>query len=204
MADTVDLRDVYTGGHSKRVAELVRGILQQMEISGPETAIIEIAARLHDIGKIGVADSILKKPARLLPEEMATMRTHPEKGAALISKYKDFSRGAEMILYHHERWDGTGYPAGIKANDIPFGARVIAVADGFDAMTSDRTYRKALSIGQAIQILLDGRDTQWDSKVVMALLGFLSSQAATGAVESGTNIGMAISPPLSGNAIHSK
>ena len=201
MADMVDLRDVYTGGHSKRVADLVRGILIQMEISGPEATIVEIAARLHDIGKIGIADSILKKPARLLPEEMTVMRTHPEKGAELISKYKDFSRGAEMILYHHERWDGTGYPAGIKANDIPFGARVIAVADGFDAMTSDRTYRKALSTGQAIQILLDGRDTQWDSKVVMALLGLLSRQAAKNSLENGNKVEVGVSQSISGSTI---
>jgi HD-GYP domain-containing protein (c-di-GMP phosphodiesterase class II) len=204
MADTVDLRDVYTGGHSKRVAALVRGILLQMEISGPEATIVEIAARLHDIGKIGIADSILKKPARLLPEEMATMRTHPEKGAELISKYKDFSRGAEMILYHHERWDGTGYPAGLKANEIPFGARVLAVADGFDAMTSDRTYRKALSTGQAVQILLDGRDTQWDSKVVMALLGYLSRQAADETAEGENIFGIKVPASLPGNTFSSR
>lgn len=177
MADTVDLRDIYTGGHSRRVAEIVRGMLMQMSISGPEATLTQIAARLHDIGKIGIADNLLQKPDTLLPDEMQVMRTHSTKGAELIAKYKDFARGAAMILYHHERWDGRGYPAGLKGSEIPFGARVIAVADAFDAMTSDRPYRKALSTGQAIQVLLDGRGTQWDPKIVMALLGYLAQES---------------------------
>jgi HD-GYP domain-containing protein (c-di-GMP phosphodiesterase class II) len=166
MADTVDLRDIYTGGHSKRVAELVRAILMQLKISGPEATLIELAARLHDIGKIGIPDSILVKPSTLGPEEMAQMQTHSQKGADLISKYKDFTRGAMIIRHHHERWDGFGYPAGLKGPEIPFGARIIAVADSFDAMTSDRPYRTALSRERAIQILLEGRGTQWDTNVV--------------------------------------
>jgi len=177
MADTVDLRDQYTGGHSKRVADLLRQTLVQLKLFGPEATLIEISARLHDIGKIGIPDSILTKPGKLSPEEMAIMRTHPRKGAELISKYKDFSRGAEMILHHHERWDGQGYPSGLKEHEIPFGARVIAVADGFDAMTSDRPYRKALSAHQAIQVLLEGRGKQWDPNVVNAFVDMLINQA---------------------------
>jgi HD-GYP domain-containing protein (c-di-GMP phosphodiesterase class II) len=166
MADTVDLRDIYTGGHSKRVAELVRQTLIQLNMSGPEATLIEISARLHDIGKIGISDAILMKPGQLSPEEMAMMQTHPQKGAELISKYKDFGRGAMIILHHHERWDGTGYPVRLKGHEIPFGARIIAVADSFDAMTSDRPYRKALSANQALQILLEGRGKQWDPQIV--------------------------------------
>jgi len=170
LADTVDLRDRYTGGHSKGVAELVHQTLIQLKISGPEAMLIETSARLHDIGKIGIPDSILKKPGLLLPEEMAVMRTHSQKGAELIAKYKDFSRGAMMIMHHHERWDGDGYPSGLKEYAIPFGARVISVVDSFDAMTSDRPYRKALSTNQAIQILLEGRGTQWDPNIVDAFV----------------------------------
>jgi HD-GYP domain-containing protein (c-di-GMP phosphodiesterase class II) len=166
MADTVDLRDIYTGGHSKRVADLVSQTLVQLKISGPEATLIEISARLHDIGKIGIPDHILMKPGKLSPEEMAVMQTHPRKGADLISKYKDFSRGALIIMHHHERWDGMGYPVGLKGHEIPFGARLIAVADSFDAMTSDRPYRKALSANQAFQILLEGRGKQWDPQIV--------------------------------------
>jgi hypothetical protein len=176
MADTIDLRDTYTGGHSKKVADLVHQTLMQLNITGPEATLIEIAARLHDIGKIGIPDSILLKPGKLLPEEMAVMQTHSQKGAELISKYKDFSRGAEMIMYHHERWDGQGYPAGLKGHQIPFGARIIAVADSFEAMTSDRPYRKALSVHEAIQILLEGRGKQWDLNIVNAFVDLVISQ----------------------------
>lgn len=177
MADTVDLRDIYTGGHSKRVAGLVRETLMQLKISGPEATLIELAARLHDIGKIGIPDSILVKPGKLLPDEMAHMRTHSQKGADLISKYRDFARGAMIIKHHHERWDGLGYPAGLKGSEIPFGARVIAVADSFDAMTSDRPYRTASSRQRAIQTLLEGRGSQWDASVVNAFVDMIDEVA---------------------------
>jgi HD-GYP domain-containing protein (c-di-GMP phosphodiesterase class II) len=176
LADTVDLRDRYTGGHSKGVAELVRKTLVQLKISGPEATLIETSARLHDIGKIGIPDSILMKPGLLLPQEMAVMRTHPEKGAELIAKYKDFSRGATMIMHHHERWDGNGYPSGLKEYAIPFGARVISVVDSFDAMTSDRPYRKAMSPHQAIHILLEGSGTQWDPNIVNDFVDMIMKQ----------------------------
>jgi len=176
MADTVDLRDMYTGGHSNRVSHLVQQILIQLKVSGPEAKLIEMTARLHDIGKIGIPDMILMKPGTLSVEEMAVMQTHPQKGAELISKYKDFSRGASIILHHHERWDGTGYPARLKGYEIPFGARVLAVADSFDAMTSDRPYRKALTVHQAIQTLLEGRGTQWEPAVVNALVNMIMIQ----------------------------
>jgi HD-GYP domain-containing protein (c-di-GMP phosphodiesterase class II) len=176
MADTVDLRDTYTGGHSGHVADLVQQMLIQLKISGPEATLIEISARLHDIGKIGIPDRILLKPGKLLPEEMAIMQTHSQIGAELISRYKDFSRGAAMIMHHHERWDGHGYPAGLKGHEIPFGARVIAVADSFEAMTSDRPYRRALSVDQAIEILLEGRGKQWDPSIVNVLVDLVMIQ----------------------------
>lgn len=176
MADTVDLRDMYTGGHSTRVADLVHQILIQLNVAGPEAKLIEMSARLHDIGKIGIPDAILMKPGTLSAAEMAVMQTHPQKGAELISKYKDFSRGASIIMHHHERWDGDGYPARLTGYEIPFGARVLAVADSFDAMTSDRPYRKALSVYQAIQILLEGRGTQWEPAIVNAFVDMIMSQ----------------------------
>jgi HD-GYP domain-containing protein (c-di-GMP phosphodiesterase class II) len=176
MADTVDLRDTCTGGHSKQVADLVRQTLAQLKVSGPEAMLIETAASLHDLGKIGIPDRILLKPGKLLAEERAIMQTHPQKGAELISKYKDFSRGARIIMHHHERWDGQGYPAGLKEHEIPFGARVIAVADSFDAMTSDRPYRKALSVDRAIQILLEGSGRQWDPVIVNVFVDMIIDQ----------------------------
>lgn len=176
LADIVDLRDIYTGGHSRRVADLVNQTLNQLKIFGKEAEIIVTAARLHDIGKIGTPDDILKKPGRLTEEEMLVMQSHSQRGADLISKYNTFSRGVSMVRHHHERWDGHGYPDRLKDYEIPFGARVIAVADSFDAMTSDRPYRQALSETQAIQILLEGRGDQWDPGIVDALVDLISNR----------------------------
>ena len=188
MADTVDLRDMYTGGHSQRVADLVQQTLIQLKVAGPEATLIEISARLHDIGKIGIPDTILMKPGKLSPEEVSVMQTHPQKGAELISKYKDFSRGASIILHHHERWDGEGYPARLKGYEIPFGARVIAVADGFDAMTSDRPYRKALSVHEAIHTLLEGRGSQWEPAIVNAFVDMVMMQVHEESTEPGSEL----------------
>jgi len=174
MADAVDLRDAYTGGHSARVASLVRNILETMQIAGIEADLTIMAARVHDIGKIGIPDSILNKAGRLTSEEEAEMRLHPEQGAQLLARYADFRRGVDMVQHHHEAWDGTGYPHRLSKTDIPLGARMIAVADSFDAMTSDRPYRRALSIDQATSILLAGRGSQWDPAIVDAFLASIA------------------------------
>lgn len=170
MADTVDLRDPWMRGHSKRVAEYAALILQQLRRSGSEAEMIVAAARIHDIGNIGIPDQLLCKPGRLTPEEHALVETHAERGAELLRRYPDFLAGAEMVRHHHERWDGTGYPARLQALDIPFGARVIAVADSFDAMTSERPYRNGLTATEAAVILREGRGSQWDAAVVDAFL----------------------------------
>jgi putative nucleotidyltransferase with HDIG domain len=179
MADAVDLRDPYTGGHSRRVAELASRIVQHMQILGIEAELIETAARLHDIGKIGIPDAVLNKPAEFTPQDRAIMEQHSEKGADLLSGYVDFARGADIVLSHHERWDGGGYPHHKKGHEIPFGARVIAVADSFDAMTTDRPYRRARTVVQAAQILREGSGSQWDPEVVTALLEILEGVAQT-------------------------
>lgn len=170
MADAVDLRDPYTGGHSRRVAEYCAGILDELQITGEEAELILTAARVHDIGKIGIADDILKKAGALSPAEQETIEGHTDAGANLLKRYPDFARGREIVLHHHERWDGKGYPAHLKGMNIPLGARVIAVADAYDAMTSDRPYRRALSQQQAIVILKQERGHQWDPRIVDALL----------------------------------
>lgn len=176
LADAVDLRDPYTGGHSRRVTALCKGILRELGIFGQEADLIIAAARVHDIGKIAIPDELLRKPGRLTPEEWAIMATHPEQGAQFVARYEDFARGADIVRHHHERWDGGGYPAGLKEFDIPFGARVVAVADGFDAMTSDRPYRPAMSVAQAAAILRQGRGQQWDSTIVDAFLRSIADQ----------------------------
>jgi len=175
MADAVDLRDAYTGGHSRRVAEYSRGILRELNVGGPEADLTYVAARVHDIGKIGVPDAILNKPGRLNPQEKRIMDSHAERGAELLARYADFARGAAIVLHHHERWNGRGYPKGLKGLEIPFGARIIAVVDSFDAMTSDRPYRSALSVAQAARILSKGRGQQWDPAMVDAFLRHLAA-----------------------------
>ena len=166
MADAVDLHDPYTGEHSRRVAELTVLILRQMKIVGIEVNLIETAARLHDIGKIAIPDTILLKSDRLSPEEWIVMQSHSEKSSRLLSTYPDFTRGAEIVLYHHERWNGKGYPGGLKAYEIPLGSRIIAVADAFDAMTTNRPYRSKMTVDEAFAILRSGRGDQWDAEIV--------------------------------------
>jgi hypothetical protein len=170
MADAVDLRDAYTGGHSRRVTEYCTVILKELGFNGPEVALIEAAARVHDIGKIGIPDAVLNKPGRLTDQERAIMEEHPAHGAALLKRYVDFARGVEIVLHHHESWDGAGYPRGLVGTEIPFGARVIAVADSYDAMTSDRPYRRGMSADKALAILRQGRGQQWDATIVDAFL----------------------------------
>lgn len=170
MADAVEQRDPYTGGHSRRVTEMCRALLSQLAMNGPEADLIITAARVHDIGKINVPDEILTKPGPLKPQERAIMENHVKAGADLLKRYPNFARGAKIVLHHHERWDGLGYPSGLKAQEIPLGARIIAVADSFDAMTTPRPYRRAFSPDKARQTLREGKGTQWDPRIVDAFL----------------------------------
>ncbi len=176
MADTVDLRDSYTGGHSRRVTEYVEGILAKLEKEGPEVRLIVTAARLHDIGKIAVSDAVLNKPGKLTEAEWSEMAAHPEVGADFLRGHPGFSRGVDIVRHHHEAWDGSGYPHRLKATQIPFGARVIAVADSFDAMTSDRPYRKGMNVAKAVSILREGRGAQWDPQIVDAFVQSISER----------------------------
>jgi HD-GYP domain-containing protein (c-di-GMP phosphodiesterase class II) len=176
MADSVDLRDGYTVGHSRRVAALAEGIMDELGMHGQEAKQIITAARLHDIGKVAIPDHIMIKSGSLTPEEQTIMESAPDRAAEMLAAYPDLSRGLEMVRHHHERWDGTGYPAKLAATDIPFGARVIAVADSYDAMTSDRPYRRALTSDQSAQILWDGRSRHWDAAIVEAFLRSISDE----------------------------
>jgi HD-GYP domain-containing protein (c-di-GMP phosphodiesterase class II) len=176
MADAVDLRDPYTGGHSRRVTAFCGQILDELGLHGPDVDLIIAAARVHDIGKIGIPDYILNKPDKLTAEEWAIMETHPVRGAELLARYPDFARGRAIVRGHHERWDGTGYPDRLAGPDIPFGARLLAVADAFDAMTSDRPYREGMSVSRAAEILYGGRGREWDADIVEAFLRTITDQ----------------------------
>ena len=168
MADVVDRRDPYTYQHSQSVADHAVRTARRLGLPDREVELIRLAARVHDLGKIEIPDDILHKQGRLSPAEFELMKKHPQTGAEILSKFPAYRHGRELVLAHHERIDGLGYPRGLAGAAIAFGARVIAVADSWDAMTSDRPYRKALDAEVALAELLRGRGTQWDAKVVDA------------------------------------
>lgn len=168
MANVIDLRDPYTAGHSKRVAVYSRQLAVAIALPTREIDVIEHGALLHDIGKIGIPDAVLFKPAQLTAEERRVISAHPTIGAGLLGGISAMDDVVPCVLHHHEKLDGTGYPSGLAGDAIPIGARVIAVADTFDAMTTDRPYRRALSSETAIAELVRVAGTQLDEKLVLA------------------------------------
>jgi HD-GYP domain-containing protein (c-di-GMP phosphodiesterase class II) len=176
LADIVDMRDRYTSDHSKRVAVLSQALAQRLKLPAEQTEMIVMAARVHDVGKIGIRSSTLFKPEAMDDEEWAEMRSHPEIGARLISRFPDFSTGMEIVLHHHERWDGKGYPGSLAGANIPFGARLVAVADTFDAMTSHRAYRRALPAERVLAELQRGRGAQFDPELLDQFLALLAER----------------------------
>ena len=173
MADVVDKRDPYTFQHSQSVAQHAVRIARQLHLAEAEVEVIRLAARVHDLGKIAVPDDILHKQGRLTDEEFAVMKQHPVTGAEILARFPEYRRGRELVLAHHERIDGRGYPRGLAGDAIPLGARIIAVADSWDAMTSNRPYRQALDARVAMAELLRGRGIQWDAAVVAAFAALM-------------------------------
>ncbi|MDO5574746.1 MAG: HD-GYP domain-containing protein [bacterium] len=143
IVSALDARDAYTAGHSQRVSDMAVITCRLMGIGGENEQKIHIAAHLHDIGKIGVPDAALLKEGKLNDEEWEQIKKHPEIGAEILSKSQHLSELKDIVLHHHERYDGRGYPTGLSGADIPVGARIIAVCDSIDAMSSNRCYRKA-------------------------------------------------------------
>jgi HD-GYP domain-containing protein (c-di-GMP phosphodiesterase class II) len=170
LAETIDLRDPYTAGHSRRVAAYSRLLALDLGLSVKVANQIEHAALLHDIGKVGVPDAVLFKNGPLDDEERLLIRAHPVIGAGLLADMPTMCDIYPCILHHHERWDGRGYPDGLSGENIPIGARVIAVADSFDAMTTDRPYRRGLGADAAIGELVRGEGSQFDAKCVKAFV----------------------------------
>lgn len=174
LAETIDLRDPYTAGHSRRVAAYSRLLALEIGLTPPAARQIEHAALLHDIGKVGVPDAVLFKNGPLDDEERLLIRGHPVIGANLLADIPSMCDIHPCILHHHERFDGRGYPDGLAGARIPIGARVIAVADSFDAMTTDRPYRAGLSADAALAELLRGVGTQFDGRCVNAFVGLVA------------------------------
>ena len=171
MVAAIEARDPYTSGHSRRVADKARVIAKAVGLGTREIERVVAAALLHDVGKIHeVFGPILSKPGRLTPEEQVIMRTHPVKSAELASKVTELRDVVPLIRHHHENWDGTGYPDGLKCDEIPLGSRIIMFADTIDAMTTDRPYRAALDANAVRKELLRFRGTQFDPAICDALL----------------------------------
>ncbi|HWQ78466.1 MAG TPA: HD-GYP domain-containing protein [Anaerovoracaceae bacterium] len=144
IVTAMDARDPYTACHSARVSDITEQICLFLRLDEEEAETIHIAAHVHDIGKIGVPDSVLTKSSALTDDEWKIMKDHSEIGSNILGKIEGFHEIAQIVLYHHEKWNGKGYPEGLKEEEIPFGSRVISVADSIDAMLSDRTYRQAM------------------------------------------------------------
>ncbi len=173
LALALDARDSYTHNHSQEVTQYAVAIAREMGLTVKEIELIKDAGLLHDIGKIGIADAVLLKPGRLTDEEYNQIKKHPAIGKSILEPVNCLADKIPLIYHHHERVDGTGYPEGLSGDDIPLGARILAVADSYQAMTSDRPYRKALSMQVAIGELEKFRGRQFDSKIVDVFLRIL-------------------------------
>ncbi|HMK75688.1 MAG TPA: HD domain-containing phosphohydrolase [Thermodesulfobacteriota bacterium] len=170
LADTIEKRDPYTGGHTQRVTSYSLAIGKYLQLKPLERKRLKIASALHDIGKIGIEDHILKKPERLSPEEFDVIKRHSNMGAKIIEHIWQLREIVPGVKYHHEHVDGMGYPDGLRGEEIPVLAKIVAVADTYDAMTTDRPYRKAMDRGAAIEELKKCSGTQLDQGVVEAFL----------------------------------
>ncbi len=170
MADAIEKRDHYTGGHTQRVTRYSLAIARHLSLKPQDKKWLRIASILHDVGKIGIEDDILTKPERLSPEEYNRMKRHAMMGAEIIGHVQRLRSIIPGVKYHHEQMDGRGYPDGLKGEDMPILAKIVAVADTYDAMTTDRPYRKAMSKESAIEELKRCSGTQFDQKIVKSFL----------------------------------
>jgi HD-GYP domain-containing protein (c-di-GMP phosphodiesterase class II) len=170
LARAVEQRDPYSLGHGARVSVLAEVVAARLGWDEAEIEALRIGAALHDIGKLAVSERVLRKPGPLDAAELAEVRTHPERGAGMLALIRTLRVAVPGVLYHHERWDGGGYPVGRAGTDIPAAARVLAVVDAFDAMTSDRAYRPALPAAAALAELARGAGSQFDPEVVEVFL----------------------------------
>jgi putative nucleotidyltransferase with HDIG domain len=174
LAGAMDAKDKYTRGHSQSVSNYAVALASAVNLPPAEVEKIRLAAFFHDIGKIGIPETILNKPGPLTEAEMEIMKQHPVIGARQIlqpvSSLRDI---VPLVEYHHERWDGKGHPEGLKGENIPIGARIVSIVDAFHALTSNRPYRKALPLEEAMEILKDGAGALWDPDLIAQFLEML-------------------------------
>jgi putative nucleotidyltransferase with HDIG domain len=178
LANALEAKDIYTRGHSERVGASSRRLAIALGLSPADVEVVARAGLLHDIGKIGIPEGLLRKPGALNAEEWTLMRRHPVIGAQIVAPFEFFTAGAVVIRHHHERMDGSGYPDGLTGAEIPIGARIVAVADVYDALTSDRPYRPAMSAAAARANLRAQAGRGLDEEIVAAFLGLAHTGAA--------------------------
>lgn len=176
LATAIDAKDPYTHGHSDRVSKLAVGLARKLDFTEAEIEHIEYAAILHDIGKIGIADQILGKKGKLTEEEYKKIKEHPVIGAGIIESIEFLKNSSKAVLHHHERYDGNGYPDGLKGNEIPKDARLLAIVDAFDAMNSDRPYRKKLSAQEILNELEKENGRQFDPEMVKVFISLIKEK----------------------------
>ncbi|HLW86560.1 MAG TPA: HD-GYP domain-containing protein [Candidatus Sulfotelmatobacter sp.] len=174
----LDLRDLGTGVHSTRLAEWAVRVARKLGIAETELYQLEVAALLHDIGKIGIPDSILKKEGKLTDDERALMNKHPEYSWSILRLFPGLDKASLYALHHHESYDGRGYPGGLKGDEIPIGSRIVAVIDAYDAMVSNRCYRKGFPHEEAVRRLVMDSGAQFDPVVVQAFVEIAGHEAA--------------------------
>jgi HD-GYP domain-containing protein (c-di-GMP phosphodiesterase class II) len=191
LALAVEAKDPYSAGHSKRVGFYAMQIGRAMELDEEMLQMLNSAGVLHDIGKIGIKDEILLKPTRLTPDEEKIMQQHPIIGEAIVKPVRSLQKVVALVRHHHERWDGSGYPSGLKGEQIPLGARILSVADTYDSMVTDRPYRRRLSIEDAKADLRRYAGTWYDQTVVETFLQVLEEREARrrGAADTGVPVG---------------
>lgn len=188
----LDLKDLNTGVHSTRLAEWALHVAGDLGLEENSLADIEVAALLHDIGKIGIPDAILNKPSRLTTEEYELMKKHPEYGWVVLRQIPGLERASLLILHHHESFDGKGYPGGLKGDEIPVGSRIVSVIDSFDAMVSNRPYRNGLPFEEAERRLLEASGSQFDPAIVQHFLPLARTEMPAVFAAAGTSITTAL------------
>src|ERR1700675_2387498 len=188
----LDLKDLNTGVHSTRLAEWALHVAGELGLDEGALSDIEVAALLHNIGKVGIPDAILNKPAKLTAEEYALMKKHPEYGWAVLRQIPGMESASLMVLHHHENFDGTGYSASLKATAIPVGSRIVSVIDAFDAMVLSRPYREGLPFEEAERRLLQASGTQFDASVVESFLPLARAEKPAVFTAAGTSVSAAL------------
>lgn len=178
LTEAIESRDPYTGGHCHRLAEHAGRVAHRLALPRREIEVVHMGAALHDVGKIVVPDAILKKPDKLTPDEFAIVKQHCYSGGQICKRVPFLLDVYPIVYHHHERWDGQGYPDGLRGERTPLGARIVSVCDAYDAMTTDRPYRQAMAHEAAIEILKDGAGGQWDPTVVHVFLEMIDAERA--------------------------